>query len=152
MVVQFPGFDVFLGTGDGGFQDPTSNTAAGGAGYAGDFNLDGKIDIAVSSGSTNQLILFAGSGNGSFSVAPGSPLNVGNTPQAICSGDFDGDTKPDLAISDWGGTKVNVLLNKKEPANPAAIQMHDHSNFRIYPNPAKDAVHTANWNSKSAVP
>ncbi len=47
VVVTFPGFDVFLGTGDGSFQAPTSNTVEGAAGYAVDFNRDGKLDLVA---------------------------------------------------------------------------------------------------------
>ena len=76
VVNQFPGFNIFLGTGDGSFQDPTSNTAVGGAEYAGDFNLDGELDLVallplhvcgVGKVCDGQITVLLGNGAGSFS-------------------------------------------------------------------------------------
>jgi hypothetical protein len=47
VVIAFPGFDLFLGTGDGSFQLPASAIAKGSVGNAVDFNGDGKLDLVA---------------------------------------------------------------------------------------------------------
>jgi hypothetical protein len=93
---------ILLGNGDGTFQ-PAVNYAVGtNPEYlaAGDFNADGKPDLAVTntnfSGAGSVSILF-GVGDGTFH----RPVNhdVGKLPQSIAVGDFNGDGKPDLAIT-----------------------------------------------------
>jgi hypothetical protein len=48
-------------------------------------------------------------GDGTF----GSPATymAGSAPVAVAVADFDGDGKPDLAVSNYGGTTVSILLN-----------------------------------------
>jgi hypothetical protein len=72
-----------------------------------DFNSDGKIDLATSNWSTNDLSVFLGTGIGTFNL----PTNyaVGLSPAEIISADFNNDGKLDLALA--GGTNnVWVLL------------------------------------------
>lgn len=113
VVVQFPGFDVFLGTGDGSFQDPTSNTTVGGAGYAGDFNLDGKLDLVallplhvcgVGKFCDGQITVMMGNGDGSFS--PG--FSQTGSYRTLTVGDFDADGSLDLAVA-WVSGPSHVL-------------------------------------------
>lgn len=77
-----------------------------------DFNGDGKLDIAVSNEDTNTLAVFLNDGAGHF----GSPVitNVQTSGAAlgfIVAGDFNEDSKTDLAVSFiGGGNQVNVIL------------------------------------------
>jgi hypothetical protein len=80
-----------------------------GGAVAGDFTGNGKIDLAVTNGSSNSpgIAILLGNGDGTFQT----PYNVGptGTTGAIVEGDFRGDGKIDLAVVD-GTNSVGVLL------------------------------------------
>ena len=69
---------------------------------AGDFNGDGKLDVAVADGSLTVLL---GDGNGHFQTAREFPL-AGMNPTYLVSGDFDGDGNLDVAASGPAGVFV----------------------------------------------
>jgi hypothetical protein len=73
---------------------------------AGDFNGDGKLDLAVSTGATLSILL--GKGDGTFNVTtfPTTAQFVGT----LVVGDFNGDGKLDLAFPDPFHNLVHVLL------------------------------------------
>jgi len=77
-----------------------------------DFDSDGKPDIAVTnSGWATITILRNTSTRGSISFEWGGGGVVGLTPWSICSGDFNFDGKPDLAVANNSSHSVSVLLN-----------------------------------------
>jgi len=75
----------------------------------GDFNGDGKPDLAIANGDGTVTVLL-GNGAGGFAAAAGSPFAAGSGPSSVAVGDFNGDGKPDLAIADYNGDNVTVLL------------------------------------------
>ena len=90
---------VLLGNGDGILLAAQSFPASGASSIAvGDFNGDGKVDLAVASGSVSVLL---GNGDGTFRAARG--FAVGGSPWAVAIGDFNGDGKLDLATANGGG-------------------------------------------------
>jgi len=100
---------IIPGNGNGTFQNAINTTiSAGGlrAITAGDFNVDGKADLAVT-GNGGVFVLF---GNGNFSF--GNPIDyaTGNGTYAVTTGDFNGDGKPDLVVVNSGDNSVSVLL------------------------------------------
>jgi hypothetical protein len=108
---------ILLGNGDGTFTAAAPLTAfpGGGANWvvAGDFNGDGKLDLAVANLSTNGTVtggvsIFLGNGNGTFGAA--TSVQVGNGPFAIVAGDFNRDGKLDLAVSNSVAGTVTILL------------------------------------------
>jgi sugar lactone lactonase YvrE len=108
---------VLLGNGNGTFQSPVFYTvgSSSSAPYsltAGDFNHDGKLDIAVSNNGDNTVSILLGNGSGALAVF-GSPIPVGHDPQAIRAGDFNGDGYSDLAVANYGDGTVTTLLNNQ---------------------------------------
>lgn len=80
----------------------------------GDFNSDGKLDIAVAhqgyahQGNPNQIYVYAGTGTGSFTGPTG--FLVGTQPRSIVVGDFNEDGKSDLAAANLGDDTISILL------------------------------------------
>ncbi|MCL2660567.1 MAG: FG-GAP-like repeat-containing protein, partial [Acidobacteriaceae bacterium] len=131
---------ILLGNGDGTFtQAPGSPlTIPPAYGFTlivpvavGDFNGDGKQDLAMAVSGTvglipNTVIIFLGNGDGTFTQAPGTPVPVGTTPQSIAVGDFNGDSIPDLAVASVSGMP-SILLGDgtgvftRVPGTPIAI-------------------------------
>ena len=75
---------------------------------AGDFNGDGKLDLAVSNQQSGTVSILLGNGNGTFSRK--ATLRVGAEPNALTVGDFNGDGKLDLAVVNSGSNTLSILL------------------------------------------
>jgi hypothetical protein len=76
----------------------------------GDFNGDGKPDLAVTTNDTNTVSIFLGKGDGTFRTPVNYPVGTG--PGALAVGDFNHDGKLDLAVSTSTGTSgaISILL------------------------------------------
>ena len=107
-----PYVSIFVGNGDGTFQLTPINTTPlySPSGIAsGDFNKDGKLDVAVAEqfGTISQVEVLLGNGNGTFSAGPIYP--VGSSPNSVAVADFRQIGQLDLAVGSlYGG--VSVLL------------------------------------------
>jgi hypothetical protein len=64
--------------------------------------------VAVASG-TGNVSLLAGNGDGTFQ--PALYFVVGSGPYSLAVADFNGDTKPDVAVADEFSNVVAILLN-----------------------------------------
>jgi hypothetical protein len=115
------GVSVLLGNGDGTFK-PAMKIAAGGSPtmvVVGDFNNDGRPDIAVSNSPSpdllvpvvggppvNSVSIYFGNGDGTFRA----PINTPTLGAfGMFAADFNGDGKLDLAVTT--ATVVQILLN-----------------------------------------
>jgi hypothetical protein len=73
----------------------------------GDFNGDGKLDLAVANFDENTVTILLGNGDGTFAPAASPPATAG---PALVVGDFNGDGKLDLAVTGRGNSTVTILL------------------------------------------
>jgi len=110
----YPGsVSVLLGDGDGTFQTHVDYAIGPGSlrGFAslavGDFNGDGKPDLAVVNGDNTVSVLLA-KGDGSFQAHV--DYSTGVNPSSLVIGDFNGDGKPDLVVTNFGDDTVSVLM------------------------------------------
>ena len=74
----------------------------------GEFNGDGKLDLAVANDFSNSVSILLGNGDGTF--RPAAAYSAGSGPIAIAVGDFNADGKLDLAIANNGSGDVTVFL------------------------------------------
>src|SRR2546422_886081 len=74
----------------------------------GDFNGDGRPDLAVANFGSNTVSVLLGIGDGSFQ--PARTFAAGTSPLSVAVGDFNGDGRPDLAVANFGSNTVSVLL------------------------------------------
>jgi len=112
---------ILLGDGDGTFQDAVVYAAgsSGGGPYfvtTGDFNGDGKLDVAVAVSGDNAVAVLLGNGDGTFQSSVEYPTMA--TPLDVVVGDFNGDGKLDLAIS---GYSISVLLGNGDGSFHAPV-------------------------------
>jgi hypothetical protein len=86
--------------------------ATGSGPYAvatGDFNADGKLDLAVANHQGNSVSILLGKGDGTFQS--NVDYATGQFPYSVAVGDFNGDGKPDLAVADYyPGDSISILL------------------------------------------
>lgn len=90
---------------------------------SGDFNGDGKYDLAVSNRFSNNVsILFNTTTPGAVtpSFTSAGLLTTLGSPIMICSADFNGDGKPDLASTSAATAKCSVFLNNTAPGAATA--------------------------------
>ena len=73
----------------------------------GDWNKDGKPDIATCT-TENAVVVLLGNGRGGFTPAAGSPINIAAT--MIAAGDVNNDKNMDLALTHHDSFDVVVLL------------------------------------------
>jgi hypothetical protein len=74
----------------------------------GDFNGDGKKDLAVVNSQSNTVSVLLGNGDGSFK--PAVNYTTGTTPVGVAVGDFNGDGKQDLLVANSGSNSLSLLL------------------------------------------
>ena len=102
---------VYLGDGTGHFSAGTSVDTGCGAPFqlaVGDFNGDGRLDLATACYFANSVTVLLGDGAGNFGT-PAS-FSVSNGPQGLAVGDFNGDGKQDLAVACQPAGVVSILI------------------------------------------
>ncbi|SPF37639.1 exported hypothetical protein [Candidatus Sulfopaludibacter sp. SbA4] len=102
-----------------GFQPPAGYPTGAGPDsvVVGDFNHDGKADVAAANSTDSTVSVLLGNGDGTFQAAVTYPLD--RAPRALAIGDFDGNGVQDLVVAGFGG--VSVLLGNANGTFQAAV-------------------------------
>jgi hypothetical protein len=74
----------------------------------GDFNGDGKLDLAVENIESNTVSILLRTGAGKFGAK--TDFGTGSFPFSVAVGDFDGDGRLDLVVANNGAATVSILL------------------------------------------
>lgn len=116
---------VLLGRGDGSFRDSNQFDPGGQLPTSvaiGDFDRDGKQDLAVTNLNSATVSILLGDGTGlSFRQSSRSPVRVGVRPAWVAAGRFNTDSALDLAVANADDGTVSVLLgNGNGTFTPAA--------------------------------
>ena len=144
VVLTSQSLNLLLGKGNGQFQPPIVIAPGLGLEYSptvGDFNHDGKLDIAVSFVETQPngaINVYLGNGDGTFQ-APMTTMIEGST-AFLAVGDFNRDGNLDLAAI-WG-TGVQVLLGNGN----GAFQQPVHYSFGDNPVWTTSEIAVADFN------
>ena len=110
----------------------------------GDFNGDGRLDLAVTNFYDNTLSM----GNGEGTFQPAVTYAVGNAPASVAVGDLNGDGKLDLTVANFSDNTVSVLLGNGDSTFTSASGAPS-KNAADY---GRDIAVFGPWLTKSASP
>ena len=135
------GVVVYLGKGDGSFYPGDTYGTSANMSYVavGDFNGDGKLDIAAIDRDNSLVQIFLGDGDGTFSIGAAyitSPAGNSSS-QNLVVGDFDKDGKLDIAVANSNTQDVGVLLGHGDGTFAGAVS-YPLSGFSAYDIKAAD--------------
>jgi len=133
---------VLLGDGKGGFSPARCSPFPAGHNpndlAVGDFNRDGRLDLAIANHETQHLTVLLGDGRGGFAPAPNSPFTVAVRPHThgVATGDFNGDGNLDLVTDSWGEDRLAVLFGDGDgsfgtPGTYVAVGKHPYQRIRV---------------------
>ncbi len=121
------GVEIALGNGDGTFKETSASpivvTSELYSLQLGDFNHDGKPDIAGVDNYNDRVVLLIGAGDGTFTVTATTPAVSTNWlgPFALAAADFNADGVPDLAMLTKNQATASILLT--EPTETATATL-----------------------------
>jgi len=134
---------ILLGTGTGSFGAKhdfgtgiTPHSVA-----VGEFNGDGKLDLAVANNVSWTVSILLGTGTGSFGLK--NDFGAGSFPFSVAAGDFNGDGKLDLAVASQFTDTIPILLGTGTGSFEAAD-----ADFGTGRNPVSVAVGDFNGDGK----
>ena len=110
---------------------------------AGDFNGDGRPDVAAANFGTDNIEILLNDGGGA--IVPAGRYKAGDSPGAIVAADFNGDGKLDLAASD--GLGITVLINHGDGTFAPAVHVALDQTINAFP----VSVTAADFNGDGAI-
>jgi hypothetical protein len=118
---------ILLGNGNATFALATGSPFAVGkfpvAIASADLNGDSHADLVVVNQADNTISVLLGNGDGTFNSAPNSPLATGQAPTAVTIADFNGDSLPDIAVTDPQTDSVSVYLGLSQGLFAPAFEL-----------------------------
>jgi hypothetical protein len=109
---------VFLRQAAGGFAQEAGSPIAVGSGPSGaavgDYNGDGRADLAVSSFVEGTVSVLLRRATGGFALEGGAAVPLGARLSSIASGDFNSDGRTDLAATENDSSQVVLLLRNAQ--------------------------------------
>jgi hypothetical protein len=116
----------------------------------GDFNGDGKPDLALANynlGTVSVLLNTTPAGASTPSFTAPQTFAAGSLPNFVVVADFNGDGKPDVAVSNLGSNTVAVLLNTTTTGS-STVTFAAQQTFAVGPSPEALAVADFNADGK----
>ncbi len=104
-----------------GSSNPQGSTIA-------DFDMDGKIDVAITCYASSLVKIFKNTSFTGF-ISFSSPVSyfTGTGPSSIVNGDIDNDGKIDMAAANWGGGSISILRNTNTTAGIMSFSVQTYS-------------------------
>ena len=97
----------------------------------GDFNGDGKLDMAVANFGSASISILLGNGDGTFKPPVYYGLGPGSHhPTSVAVGDFNGDNRLDLAVANGGSNDVSVFLGNGDGTFRSAVSYVTNSDLQ----------------------
>ena len=105
---------IRLGDGSGGFTSPATPEVTVGTNPVsvaiGDLNGDGKQDFAAVNQGSNNVSIRLGDGSGGFASPAAPEVTIGDFPNSVAIGDFNGDGMQDFAAVNRSSDNVSIRL------------------------------------------
>ncbi len=141
-----PNIEIFFNGGLGNFstQGAAAIPAPGGAfpvrTVSGDFNGDGKQDLAVLDAATGTVNIYLNPGSGKYLQAPTyvyQAVSGADNPQYLTLADVNGDSATDIIVTDTNANTLVLLLNRNDKTGqflpPQTLNLPATGNAALFP-------------------
>jgi hypothetical protein len=99
----------------------------------GDFDGDGKLDIAVANGSTNNVSIFRNTSSGPGTVSFGARIDsaAGPGPHDLVVADIDLDGRPDIILTNYNGGGAGSISILRNTSTIGTISFAAHADYTV---------------------